>query len=1214
VINTFEFLNRWVATVLASLFFCVFCVGTVAALPDIVFVTQPPHPNDFATINSTFGNHRASLDSAPRGGDLYIRYADGTLKNLTKAAGYGQEGLQGAAAIAVRDPSVHWEGQKLVFSMVIGAPTQQYDYKNYYWQLYEITGLGKNQTPVITKVPNQPTTYNNVMPTYGTDEKIIFASDRPRNNQSHLYPQRDEYESTATNTGLWSLDPSSGSLFLLDHSPSGDFHPFIDSFGRVIFTRWDHLQRDQQNLPAYGAFNFTSEAIDSTATALRSEIFPEPRSLNDPDYQSHINLFTINQFFPWMMNEDGTGLETLNHIGRQELHDYIEKSFNNDNALREFYGQYSRFNPNGVEQMMQIRENPLVAGEYFAINGPEFQTHAAGGIFKLSAPPSLTADKIAVTYITHPETQGTDDTPSVNHSGLYRDPAPLSDGSLIAVHTAYTGGDSNIGSAAAPQSRYDFRLKQLTQSGAYFSATQALTPGIKKTISYWQPDYLISYNDVQLWELQPVELKSRTRPTATHPGLEAPELAAFSAAGVDVAALQNYLRDNNLALIVSRNVTTRDELDFQQPFNLRVFGTSTETKRPTGKVYDIQDFQIFQGDLIRGYGGHDSPDEGRRVLAQILHDGIDKNPSNPGGPSGSVKIAADGSMAAFVPARRALSWQLTAPDQSPVVRERYWLTFQPGEIRVCASCHGVNSKDQTGAGHPVNTPQALQQLLSFWKDGTPDSDGDGLSDAEEAVRGTDPNKVDTDEDGISDGQEVQDGSNPLDRGSFRGRRSNTVCAEWNGFLGGMYNILEHVNLSIKTLSLATSLYSFDGEKQSTWFGSIASGAQTDFLVHDMPGFSRDSYGKVCSTSENAAENELDGRMIYYKPNANQSGFDFAFAMPFVSGIRGKQYVPFNTYQPSLAAVDGNNVVANWIQLTNLENTAQAGTLRFYDQAGSLLGSVAVDIPAGARRDYAGHQFGKNRVGLVEFEPISAIASFQMRNVRYYYDNPHMANSFAAAFQLQGRAPTGEKIVVPVDTRGSTSVLEVSNTRAAPTAATVDFYREDGSLAQSFALNLSAHASQHLIVDGIIANGLGTAAVRGAVKESIVATAMQYGRDEQLRIRHVYGIEAQQPFGQTLKGSFNTFIQQGCSLVVTNPSAYPLGGLVSMTRYDGAAVVTNEQFSVPAQGVEEIDLCGKSENNSYGVVSLQLNRKNSATAHVLRSAANGDYRFPTEVRQ
>jgi hypothetical protein len=43
-----------------------------------------------------------------------------------------------------------------------------------------------------------------------------------------------------------------------------------------------------------------------------------------------------------------------------------------------------------------------------------------------------------------------------------------------------------------------------------------------------------------------------------------------------------------------------------------------------------------------------------------------------------------------------------------------------------------------------------------------DTDGDGLSDAQEIAIGTDPLKVDTDGDGVSDGTEVLLGTNPLD--------------------------------------------------------------------------------------------------------------------------------------------------------------------------------------------------------------------------------------------------------------------------------------------------------------------------------------------------------------------------------------------------------------------------------------------------------------------
>src|ERR1019366_606184 len=85
------------------------------------------------------------------------------------------------------------------------------------------------------------------------------------------------------------------------------------------------------------------------------------------------------------------------------------------------------------------------------------------------------------------------------------------------------------------------------------------------------------------------------------------------------------------------------------------------------------------------------------------------------GPAGSVQIAADGSIAAFVPAHRAMSWQLTDAAGTPVVRERYWLTFQPGEVRVCSACHAVNSQDQLGAPAPTNSPEALRALLRAWK-------------------------------------------------------------------------------------------------------------------------------------------------------------------------------------------------------------------------------------------------------------------------------------------------------------------------------------------------------------------------------------------------------------------------------------------------------------------------------------------------------------------
>ncbi len=683
----------------------------------ILFVTQFPIAADFATIGSTFGNHLPRVDGTGRGGDLYIRYPGGELCNVTRDNGYGEAGVfQGADSIAVRDPHVHWDGTRALFSMAIGAPIEQFEWSEEYWQMYEVTGLAACQTTAITKVANQPEDYNNLTPIYSPDGRVVFSSDRPRDGRRHLYPQHDEYESTATNTGLWSLDPQTGDLYLMSHAPSGAFTPIVDSFGRIVFTRWDHLQRDQQadaDGNPYGTFNWESEEPDA-AMLEATEIYPEPRN-EVPG--SNVAGLRINHFFPWQIHPGGTEEETVNHIGRHELHDYFDRSFTGDPNLIEFIDETSgRLNPNSILNAFQIAEDPEADGTYFAIDAPEFDTHASGRIISLAAPPSQAADAIAVTYATHPDTNTVvedGNPPPATHTGHYREPLPLTGGALYAVHTAETRGADNDGTRANPQPRYDFRIKELTLNGSYYEAGTTLLPAaVAREIQYWDPDVLVSYNG-PMWELSPVEIRSRPAPPIPAPALEAPETQIFTDEGVAPQTFQSFLAERQLALVVSRDVTTRDALDRQQPFNLRVPG-GAQTTGAGGIIYDISYLQFFQADQIRGIGGEVDPDPGRRVLAQVMHDLAATNPPT-AGPEGSVTLGLDGSMAAMVPARRAMSWHLTDPAGVPVVRERYWLTFQPGEIRVCASCHGLSSVDQTGAGPPTNPPEALRTLLQHWK-------------------------------------------------------------------------------------------------------------------------------------------------------------------------------------------------------------------------------------------------------------------------------------------------------------------------------------------------------------------------------------------------------------------------------------------------------------------------------------------------------------------
>ncbi|WP_156383734.1 hypothetical protein [Pseudoxanthomonas sp. Root65] len=662
----------------------------------ILFVTQIPTPGDpFASRLSTFANHIPNLDSVPRGGDLMIRYPNGTLRNLTQEAGFGMEGLQTAEAIAVREPTVHWDGNKAIFSMLVGAAPKQYQSPKSVWQLYEVTGLAAGANAVITKVANQPQGYNNVSPLYASDDRILFTSDRPMGGLAHLYPHLDEYESTPTISGIYALNPASGELKLLNHTPSGAFTPTIDSFGRLIFTRWDHLQRDQQaEGDTYKPRNYASEATGAEKLPQQNETFPESRNGMESPY-GDVNGFTTNLFTPWQMNQDGTGELTLNHIGRQELAylGYVGRTFVEDPSLRDGSNDPPLFqNRKQIREdggIFHVREDPSEAGTYYGIYAREFGSLTTDQIVRFNGGPSLNAEQMVFSNAT----------PANLNGGRYRNPLPMSSGHIVASYTM----------SPVVRQGIDLRLHAMTRNGdGTLALGDPLTSGIHKTISWWSPDAKLNFSG-NLWEIEPVEVVARQRPAPAISTIDPIEKAVLVEENVDEAALRAWLVANKLALIVTRNQTSRDRGDKQQPFNLGVPG-GVKTVGNTGKVYAIQHYQILQGNQVRSY---DNFNKGRRTIAQPMEGSL--NPQNPGGPAGSVRIAADGSTAAFVPSNRALTWQTTDSAGEPIVRERVWVTLQSGEIRTCAGCHGENSRNQAGHGAPLNKPEALREILRYWK-------------------------------------------------------------------------------------------------------------------------------------------------------------------------------------------------------------------------------------------------------------------------------------------------------------------------------------------------------------------------------------------------------------------------------------------------------------------------------------------------------------------
>ncbi len=719
----------------------------------ILYVTQVPPTATSGTVVSIAGTHLASTEAAPRGGDLMIRYPDGSIRNLTRLAGFGDtDQIQGAASIAVRDPHVHWSGNHALFSMVVGAPESAGPAGPYYWQIYQVSGLGPNDTPTIQQIQGQPTNFNNIQPAYTSDGNIVFASDRTLDGTKNIYPSRDEQGAEEAVTGLWHLEGTEGTLQLLDHSPSGSFEPFVDSYGRIVFSRWDHLQRDEFATEVT-AYDYESVEPGAISTTLWSDVFPEPI-----DDTGAIVGHKFDQFLPWTINQDGTGLLTMNHLGRHDLGTSFDRS-RTDSNLEDFTAPVVNTSnvgsPTRAGSYLQISESGTVQGKYIATDAIS-NAVSAGRLVTFTSPAGSNGDLVIPTI--------------ASSSGLARDASYLSNGTILGsfvsgpVVTGSYGGATPgpIPSDFIPPDPFHIRVSSNTD-GTRIDIGTPLTPNTGIIVTNFINGSAETYSG-PLWQLQPVEVVPRTAPVAGTEPLDPVEHSVFKDLRVSVNRFKIWLSENKMALLASRNVTARDRNDKQQPYNLFVPGGVASIADP-GPAYPITNVQFFQGDYVRGYagpGGQPDPSLGRRITARLLHSNPEEIPQT-SVPS-STPIHSDGSMAIIVPAERALTWHLTDDEGNSVVKERYWLNFKAGEIRTCSNCHGNNTADQLGRPPVTNQPSALAALLTDWLARHPEANAKVTPYefwAETAITPDAPANGDNDLDRLTNLEEFTYGTNPL---------------------------------------------------------------------------------------------------------------------------------------------------------------------------------------------------------------------------------------------------------------------------------------------------------------------------------------------------------------------------------------------------------------------------------------------------------------------
>jgi len=178
----------------------------------LVFVKQRPVSFTFATIADTFGNFRGFEpgEAQPLGGGLFRLDPDGSVTDLL-----------GRRRIAVRDPEISFDGERVVFAMKTRPRGN--------WQIWEVGVDGEGLRRISRK-----RRYNDLDPAWLPDGRLVFTTDR--NGWA------DAYENLPS-AQLAVMAPDGTAVEILRRHPAGQFNPQIGSDGLLYFTQWDFHDR-----------------------------------------------------------------------------------------------------------------------------------------------------------------------------------------------------------------------------------------------------------------------------------------------------------------------------------------------------------------------------------------------------------------------------------------------------------------------------------------------------------------------------------------------------------------------------------------------------------------------------------------------------------------------------------------------------------------------------------------------------------------------------------------------------------------------------------------------------------------------------------------------------------------------------------------------------------------------------------------------------------
>lgn len=195
-----------------------------------LFVTRPPYVNNHGTEETMYQSNEHNVDCFRRGG---------ALKVLDVPSGQVRTVLEAKNGI-VRDPEVHFDGRRVLFSM---RRDRRDDY-----HLYELE-LETGNLRQLTFAPR----VTDIQPVYLPNGQVMFSSTREPKYipcQRHLM------------ANLFVMDGDGANIHQIGHNTQFEGRGSLLPDGRVLYTRWEYV--DKHFSSAYGLWSVNPDGTAQT--------------------------------------------------------------------------------------------------------------------------------------------------------------------------------------------------------------------------------------------------------------------------------------------------------------------------------------------------------------------------------------------------------------------------------------------------------------------------------------------------------------------------------------------------------------------------------------------------------------------------------------------------------------------------------------------------------------------------------------------------------------------------------------------------------------------------------------------------------------------------------------------------------------------------------------------------------------------------------------